>query len=286
MRRDVGKGAAPVVSAEQLAASADLSSQVRPIQLSNVGGPELTASILTRLHDHLHALDDRHQGAVIALGTDAIEEVGFFLALTLRPRVPIVLTGAMRTHDDEEPDGPGNLVYSTALVQGGLAPGVYVSFAGRLFEGARVTKTHTSDPDAFSLDPTHAAIPPHLPFRGFAHPVYIVKPGLMDDLAFLDHVNDLSGLVVEASGEGNLPSACEDRIAAYARRLPVLLTSRTASGDLGSSYSYPGGSRRLQEAGVITSRWTSPKLRVLTSLAVAAYGQDARKVLKESLTHP
>lgn len=283
MRRIAGKGASPALTAVQLAAAADVQEQVRPIQLANLGGPALTASVLTNLYHHVRVAQDRCLGVVVTLGTDAIEEVAFFLAVILRPRVPVILTGAMRIHDEQGADGPANLAYSVATVLDGIPPGVYVAFAGQLFEGARVCKAHTTDLNPFMLAQPYDDPLPNLPFNGFATPVYVVKPGLMDDLAFLDGVHDLHALVVEASGEGNLPATCEERIAERAAQLPVLLTSRTLNGELGATYGYPGGSKRLREAGVIPSRWPSLKLRLLASLAVAVYGTYARHWLAEVL---
>ena len=50
------------------------------------------------------------QGIVVTHGTDVLEETAYLLARTLDPRVPIALTGAMRTSSDDGWDGSRNLV--------------------------------------------------------------------------------------------------------------------------------------------------------------------------------
>lgn len=278
-----GLGAEPQVTAEELANSSGCASSLDVHQVSNIGGPALSSEVLTQLHDCVAAAQESGQPAIVTLGTDAIEEVAFFLYLVINPRVPVVLTGAMRTHDHPEADGPGNIADSLHLILDQPAPGVYVYSRGRLLPGHRVVKAHTADLGAFALDPTAGTDRMRLPFNGFALPTLIVKPGLMDDLAFIPQLG-LKALVVEAFGEGNVPARAEDAILSLLDQVPVLVTTRVRTGPLGTTYGYAGGSRRLIRAGVIPSRWPSPKLRLLASLAVAAYGPAATEYLRAALT--
>ncbi|MFN5957997.1 MAG: asparaginase domain-containing protein [Planctomyces sp.] len=72
----------------------------------------------------------RRAGVVILHGTDTLCVTGELLHATLRPVVPVVLTGAMRPFEMTRTDALQNLteaIFSTGV----LAPGVYAAAHGR-----------------------------------------------------------------------------------------------------------------------------------------------------------
>ena len=92
------------------------------------------------------------QGIVVTHGTDVLEETAYLLARTLDPRVPIALTGAMRTSSDDGWDGSRNLVdaATVAASRGARGAALWWSSPGKVFAGHQAVKIHTVDPDAFA----------------------------------------------------------------------------------------------------------------------------------------
>jgi len=97
---------------------------------------------------HWVARDDV-AGVVVTHGTDTLEETAYFLAATLAPDKPVVLTGAMYPSTHATPDGPGNLRDALKIAAHAGARGILVMFAGRLFAGSEVRKVHPLRRDAF-----------------------------------------------------------------------------------------------------------------------------------------
>jgi L-asparaginase len=77
-------------------------------------------------------------GIVILHGTDTLTVTGDRLAAEIKPRVPIVLTGAMRPYEMNRSDALQNLTESV-FAAGVLPPGVYCVAHGRVlaFPGVR-----------------------------------------------------------------------------------------------------------------------------------------------------
>ena len=90
-------------------------------------------------------------GVVITGGTDTLEELAWFLDLTVRSERPVVVTGAIRRPGTVEADGPQNIL---GAVQVAVSPaardrGTLVVFNGCVFEARDVEKVSTASPDAF-----------------------------------------------------------------------------------------------------------------------------------------
>jgi len=99
-------------------------------------------------HDLIAATAERyagtHDGIVIVHGTDRLAKTGSRIAERMpEPRVPVVLTGAMRPWEMRSTDAPQNLTEALLAVQI-LPPGVYVAMHNQVLRFPGVEK----DPQA------------------------------------------------------------------------------------------------------------------------------------------
>ena len=117
---------------------------------------------------------------------------------------------------------------------------------------------------------------PHLTVPADAHvpPVALVRLALGDDGRMLTTLPSLgyAGAVVEGFGGGHVAPATVPLVESLAARMPVVLASRTGSGEvLTRTYRYPGSEIELLELGVISAgALDGLKARVLLSLCLAA----------------
>lgn len=104
------------LTAEQLVAAVpNLARHVRAEaeQFSNVASSQLTLDQLLRLSRRANALlaaDADLAGLVVTSGTDTLEEIAYFLSLTVRDDRPVVVVGSMRTPSAVGYEGAANLL--------------------------------------------------------------------------------------------------------------------------------------------------------------------------------
>ncbi len=123
-------------------------------QIANVASSNMTIEIWMKLAGRIKEIfaNNEADGVVITHGTDTQEETAYFLSLTIQSNKPVVITGSMRPSTALSADGPKNL-YDAILVA--AAPqsrgkGVVQSFNEMIFDAKNVTKTNTSNVNAFS----------------------------------------------------------------------------------------------------------------------------------------
>lgn len=113
------EGPALVQAVPQLADYAD----VQVEEVVRIGSSQMTPAtwlrILLRIDELARAKPDL-ACIVITHGTDTMEETAFFLNLTHRHDLPVVITGSMRSANALSADGPANLVDA---LRAGIAPG-------------------------------------------------------------------------------------------------------------------------------------------------------------------
>ncbi|SDI32620.1 asparaginase [Nonomuraea jiangxiensis] len=232
-------------------------------------------------------------GVVVTQGTDTVEESSFALELLVPGPRPVVVTGAMRDPTLAGPDGPANLLAAVRVAASPQAAGLgtLVVFDDEIHAARFVRKTHTSSTATFrspSAGPLGWVVEGRvrIAFRAPAlrgaptgvsvrvPPVALLKATLGDDFRLAERLPDLgyAGLVVEALGGGHLPSPAVEPLERLARRMPVVLASRTGGGELlRETYGFPGSERDLLSRGLTPAGFLDgPKARVLLSLLLSA----------------
>ncbi|HEY8196205.1 MAG TPA: asparaginase [Gemmatimonadales bacterium] len=216
------------------------------------------------------------QGIVVAHGTDTLEETAYLLDRTLEMKVPVAITGAMRTSSDDGWDGPQNLLDAAAVAAAdeSAGRGVMVVFNGKVFAGRSAVKTHTTDLDAFTAphggvlgSVEHGRVvfqagqrgsgaagqldrlnPAELSARIALVPMVVGDDGGMLDLARPAH----DGVVVVAFGSGNIPPGALPAMARWIEDgKPVVLGTRCPTGVVSPLYAFEGGGARLVAMGAI-----------------------------------
>jgi L-asparaginase len=250
------------------------------------------ADLLSLRDDIARRVADGAAGVVVTQGTDTIEETAFALDLLWGGDAPIVVTGAMRNASAPGADGPANLLAAVQVAACDAARGLgaLVVFNDEIHAARFVSKAHTSSPSAFKSRPTgpigwvsegRPAIVAK-PLGRFAvnvragadvPPITLVRQ-VLDEAGWLLPAlatHGYRGAVIEGFGGGHVTPAMVSRIDHLVEQMPVVLASRTGSGEvLRRSYQYAGSEIDLLARGVIPAgALDGLKARVLLSLCLA-----------------
>ncbi|MEZ5040203.1 MAG: asparaginase [Saprospiraceae bacterium] len=119
-----------------------------------IGSSKMTPAFWLALVKRIRAVLNEKPGitcVIITHGTDTMEETAFFLNLTHRSKVPIVLVGSMRSSNEVSADGPANLL---SAVRVGISPeaigkGVMVVLNDNISAARDLLKMNNNRVDAF-----------------------------------------------------------------------------------------------------------------------------------------
>jgi L-asparaginase len=231
-------------------------------------------------------------GIVIAHGTDTLEETALWLALTCAAPVPVVLTGAQRSADHPEPDGPRNLRDALTVAASGAGLGVVVCFAGQVYPPAGTRKIHLTDLAGFGDSPplglvhdgtfTRSVLSEPEARNPFLGTVTHTAPPRVDIVSLYPAADPVPldayvaagarGLVLEAVGAGNANAVVIESITRHlAGKFPVLVTTRVPHGVL--TPRYPPGQRLIEAGAIMVPKLRAGQARVLLMAALAT-GSD------------
>lgn len=122
-------------------------------ELANVGEGMNTAEELKLAREVNAALAKPNvSGAVVAHGTETLEETAYFLNLVVRSDKPVVVVGALRPFTAVSRDGPFNLYNAVRVARSPNAKGlgVLVMLNDEINAARDVTKANTNRLDAFT----------------------------------------------------------------------------------------------------------------------------------------
>lgn len=219
-------------------------------------------------------------GVVVTHGTDTLEETALWLDLVHDGATPVVLTGAMRSADDPDADGPANLRDALTLAGDPAAAGlgVAVCLGGTVWQPLGLTKTGSGFTGRVLGRVSGAAVildrerqrptvgPVGRPVRVDVVAAYAGSDGVAVD-AFV--TAGARGLVLEALGAGNAgPAVVEAVSRACAGGVAVVLSTRVPGGAVAPRY---GPGRALCDAGAVPVPTLRPaQARVLLAAALGA----------------
>jgi len=275
------------------------------VQVSQLGSNALGFADILALAADIVARhrEDPTQAFVVVQGTDTLEETSFLLSLLLPRSIPVVATGAMRTSDAPGADGPANLADAIVAARAiaarpdGVPRDVIVCMASELHSATLVRKTDASRPGAFTspgygplgyVSEGHCRLLLHAaawpgpyvladrgrPLVGLLVLAFDTLPAEVEALLSAP----LDGLVVAGLGAGTMPPAVDPLLAEAARRIPVLMGTRSGQGEVAAgTYVGAGTTHNLLTQGVIAGGFLDPrKSRILlTILLWAGYSGDA-----------
>ncbi|ANJ54361.1 asparaginase [Pseudomonas silesiensis] len=296
----VGAGVVPAVSGEALLTTVPELKNLARITVETLGlHPSASLSfefLLSVLHWANAQVEKGATGVVITQGTDTLEETAAFFDYLWHHDAPLILTGAMRAASQVGADGPANLLDAcrVALASNSRCRGAQVVMGGQVHHANSVRKTDSLALQAFSspvVGPTGMLLEDSV--RYFHEPsqrkllplpqrttqaIALLESTLSAETLLLDNILDLGydGLVIAGFGAGHVSEQWADAVEKIARKIPVLIATRTGSGATAqASYGFTGSEMDLIGRGALMTGFLCPrKARILLWLLVGCQRQD------------
>lgn len=268
--------------------------EIERINFGEYPGPHIDPEMMMELSKLVKNTISRDDitGVVVTHGTDTLEETAYLLDLTIKPKKPIVIVGAMRNSSELGYDGPSNLsaAICTAISKEAVNKGVLVVMNNEVNAASEVTKTNTLSLDTFKspeFGPLGIVDNDEVIFyRDIINHDHIETENIESKVALLKSVagmdSDLidycigagyKGIVVEAMGRGNVPIEMYKGIKrSIEKNIPVVIVSRCPTGRVLDTYGYPGGGKNLRNIGAIFgNNLPGQKARIKLMLLLSIY---------------
>lgn len=283
---------APLVKGQELIQAVPELSQYADIEVEEfirVGSSKMTPEIWLALVKRIASLVEERTDLdciLITHGTDTMEETAFFLQLTHRSTLPIVMVGAMRSSNEISADGPANLLNAVRV---GTSPeavgkGVLVVLNENISSARDLRKAHNRRVDAFqatergylgSVDPEkvifyRSPVKPHTLQSEFdvydldrLPPVDIVQDFAGFDQDILDYFLNRSsrGLVISSFAGGRVSNGFRSIFDGSLSQKPTVISSSIRGGRIMGGYS-------KERPVIMANNLPANKARILLMLAL------------------
>lgn len=246
-------------------------------------------------------------GVVVTHGTDTLEETAFLLDLVHDDARPVVVTGAQRSADQPDGDGPRNLGDAIAVAASPHTRdcGVLVAFGGTILPARGTRKMHTTAAQPFRaldagplgsvadgevrvvqrpdrLKPLAAPTPA---FDAVRVDVVSLYPGADATLLDAAVAAGARGVVLAGTGIGNANHAVVEAVRRHvAAGVVVVLSSRVPEGPVQPVYGDGGGVDVVRAGAVVATDLPSYQARVLLALLLT-HDLTAADVVDRLSTH-
>ncbi len=283
------------MSGSELLALLPGAAEIAEIEVDNfatVASFHMSAGFALSLAQRIEATLSRPDvtGVVVTHGTDTMEETAYLAQLLVDSQKPAIFTGAQRSADEPDGDGPRNMLSSirAAASPAAVGLGAMICFNDELHAAREVTKVHTSAVQTFQsydhgklggIDGDRVVIGrvpvprPRYKADRLEERVDLVKLVLGIDARPIDSALAAGSraVVLEAFGLGNATREIAAGVKrAVAAGVPIVVTSRCPTGRVKPVYGGGGGGRDLEDAGAIFAPGLSGvKARLLLMVLLA-----------------